>query len=252
LRHGAKRPRPTPVISRRISRSRRRCSPPAIRRRSRCRRCGAADCPESERASIIAALARVLHGDVDGTGAAILSRLEREPEWLDVPALSGALAVVLDRFPEIAGRDALLAALGRTGGRLAHANPLLIALVVEAAVRAGSDADTLASLSAVARDRPYRREEYDALRRVASAIAKVDPAQAAELGARYAALCAEAFAPAVPLGWPIRSAGWRLRPCRVGVGGCNGRGDAPYAREDRGAPSRRVRHRGRDDRSGLG
>ncbi len=167
--------------------------------------------PENERASIIAALARVLQGNADGAGAEILSRLERDADWLDVPALSGSVAIVLDRFPELAGRDELLAALGGAGDRLAHAHPLLLALVIEAAVRAGSDAGTLASLSAVARDRTYRREEYDTLRRVASAIARIDPARGAELGARYAALCVEAYAPAVPLGWPIRSAGRRLR-----------------------------------------
>ena len=128
-----------------------------------------------------------------------------------VPALSGSLAVVLDRFPELPGRDEFLAALGRAGVALAGAHPLLLALVIEAAVRTRSDASTLTALSAVARDRAYRRDEYDALRRVAGAVARIDPARGAELGARYAALCAEAFAPAVPLGWPIRSAGRRLR-----------------------------------------
>ncbi len=167
--------------------------------------------PENERASMIRALARLLQGDADGSDAAILSHLEREPQWLSVPALSGSLAVVLDRFPELPGRDALLAALGRAGAELAGAHPLLLALVIEAAVRTSGDAGTLTALSAVARDRTYRRDEYDALRRVAGAVARIDPAQGAELGARHAALCVEAFAPAVPLCWPLRSAGRRLR-----------------------------------------
>ena len=167
--------------------------------------------PENERASMIRALARLLQGDADGSGAAILSRLEREPQWLSVPALSGSLAVVLDRFPDLPGRDELLAALGRAGAELAGAHPLLLALVIEAAVRTSGDAGTLTALSAVARDRTYRRDEYDALRRVAGAVARIDPAQGAELGARHAALCVEAFAPAVPLCWPLRSAGRRLR-----------------------------------------
>jgi tetratricopeptide (TPR) repeat protein len=157
------------------------------------------------------ALARILQGDVDGNDAVALSQLEREPRLLEVAAISESLAVALDRFAEFEGRDAFLAALGRAPASLASAHPLLLAHAIEAAADARVDAGVLPSLSAVARERAYRRDEHDALRRVAAAAARNDPVAGAELGARYAALCVDTFAPAMPLGWPIRSAGQRLR-----------------------------------------
>lgn len=167
--------------------------------------------PDSARAAIIEALARILQGDVDGNDVVVLSQLEREPGLLDVAAISGPLAAALDRFAEFKGRDAFLAALGRIPAPLASTHALLLALAIEAATEARVEAGVLESLLTVARERAYRRDEHDALRRVAAAAARNDPAAGAELRARYAALCVDTFAPAVPLGWPIRSAGQRLR-----------------------------------------
>jgi predicted O-linked N-acetylglucosamine transferase (SPINDLY family) len=177
---------------------------------------GAADAalqiaPDNARASMIGALARLLQGNSDGSGAAALPPIDREPRWIDSPALSGSLAIALDRFPDLAGRDELLATLGRAPQSLSGAHPLLLALVVEAAARTRPDASVLQILSAAARGRQYGRDDYDALRRMAGAVARIDPGNGGELSERYAALCIEAFAPAVPLGWPIRSAGTRLR-----------------------------------------
>ncbi len=163
--------------------------------------------PDNARAAIIEAVARILQGDVDGNDVVALSQLEREPRLLEVAAISGPLAAALDRFAEFKGRDAFLAALGRAPAPLASAHALLLALAIEAA----TDAGVLASLSTVARERAYRRDEHDALRRVAAAAALIDPIAGADLGARYTALCVDAFAPAIPFGWPIRSAGRRLR-----------------------------------------
>ena len=177
---------------------------------------GAADAalrivPGNKRAIIIATLARLLRGEVDGPDAAILELLERDRRWLEIPAVSGSLVAALDRFPDLPGRSEFLAALGRAPAALARAHPLLLALVIEAEARTLADTGVLEWLTAVARDRSYRRDEYESLRRVAAAVARFDSTSGGELDARYAALCVEAFTPAVPLGWPIRSAGRRLR-----------------------------------------
>jgi tetratricopeptide (TPR) repeat protein len=165
---------------------------------------------DNTRASIIAELAWILQGRVDAGTATILQRVERERAWLDVPAIGTAVAAVLDRYPALSGRAEFLVALAQPPAALATVNPLLLALVIDSAARAGDTAG-LSELATIARARSYRRDEHDALRRIAGALAQVDPNAAEELRARHAALVSEAFAPAVPLVWPIRSAGTRLR-----------------------------------------
>jgi predicted O-linked N-acetylglucosamine transferase (SPINDLY family) len=166
--------------------------------------------PDDAHAAIIATLARLLQGGVDARDTDGLRHFERDRHWLEVPAISGALGAALDRSRDLPGRDGLLAVLASAPAPLAHADPRLLALVIEAAAGTG-DAGKLTALSAVARDRGYQRDEYKALRRIAAAVARFDPAIGAELRARYAALCVEALLPAVPLVWPIRTAGKRLR-----------------------------------------
>jgi len=177
---------------------------------------GAADAalriaPDDPRAAIIATLARLLRGELDEHGAAIFEVLERDRDWLEGSAVSGSVASALDRFPDLPRRSEFLAMLGRVPASLARADPRLLAVVIEAETGRRADSGMLASLSAAARDRTYQRDGYEALRRIAAAIARFDPVIGAELRGRYAALCVEAFTPDVPLGWPIRSAGRRMR-----------------------------------------
>ena len=53
--------------------------------------------------------------------------------------------------------------------------------------------------------------EFDALRRIAVAVARTDAGTGHELGKRLARLCAAAGTPAVPLQWPRRTAGTKTR-----------------------------------------
>ena len=175
---------------------------------------GAADAalriaPGNSHAMTIATLARILLGEADTDRAAILQLLERDRHWLEAPAISGAVAAALERFRDLPGREAFLVTLGRVPESLARAHPLLLALVIEA--EGGRDPAALASLISLARESSYRREDYEALRRIAAAVRRFDPVIGDELRERYAALCSEAFSPAAPIGWPIRSAGPRLR-----------------------------------------
>ncbi len=166
--------------------------------------------PHNARATIIASLARLLQGSDSVDGAVILPLLERDRRWLEMPAIARSLGLALDRHPDLPGRDALLARL-RRAETLARAHPLLLALVIEAEASGGADGVMSASLIGVARERSYRREEHEALRRIAVAVGRFDIAIGNELRERYSRLCIETFNPAVPLGWPIRSAGGRLR-----------------------------------------
>ena len=68
-----------------------------------------------------------------------------------------------------------------------------------------------AALFATARARTYAPADHDALRRIAVAVANFDVATAREFTVAYGALCAAGWAAPVPLSWPRRTAGDRLR-----------------------------------------
>ena len=68
-----------------------------------------------------------------------------------------------------------------------------------------------AALFATARARTYAPADHDALRRIAVAAANFDVATAREFTVAYGALCAAGWAAPVPLSWPRRTAGDRLR-----------------------------------------
>lgn len=167
--------------------------------------------PGNARATIVAAIAAMIQGDGGESGATAFRLLEREPRLLEAPAISGPLAHALDHSPTVPGREAFLASLGRSPERLAGAQPLLLALVLESVPRASVDATARSALTAMARGRAFGPGDHEALRRVAIAVMRIDSVAGRELGTRYAALCAGAFAPSVPNGWPIRSAGERFR-----------------------------------------
>ena len=68
-----------------------------------------------------------------------------------------------------------------------------------------------AELFAAARGRACAPADHDALRRIAAVAAGSGDPAATEFAAAYAALCATAWGAAVPLSWPRRTAGVRLR-----------------------------------------
>jgi protein O-GlcNAc transferase len=141
---------------------------------------------------------------------AVAELLAREPPLLAEPALAGPLAVALDRAPATAARRALLTQLARAPQWLRAAPSLLLALVLEDANAGGAPAG-MPALLAVARERAYAPAEHDALRRMARAARQLDPATGDALAQKYAALCATLFLPPVPLLWPRRTAGARVR-----------------------------------------
>jgi predicted O-linked N-acetylglucosamine transferase (SPINDLY family) len=171
---------------------------------------------DNARAAMIRGVARLMAegaGDDTPPAAAVADAIEREPQLAGVATLAGPLALALDRVPDAPGRDALLARIARTEAAQASAPPLLLALLLEyAAVESATDtAEVRAALIGAARDREYAPADHDALRRIAMAVAHFGAGAAREFAERYAALCASALAAPVPLPWPRRTAGHRLR-----------------------------------------
>ncbi len=172
--------------------------------------------PGDARATLIRAIAAIASGE----GAAepepftqVASTLEREPRFLAVPALADPLAKALEAAPRGPRRDALLEALARLPDALATAPALLATLVLEhlAGAAAAVVADARGVLAGQARERVYADVDRESLRRTAIAAARFDRESAGVLAGRYATLCATAFAPLVPIMWPQRTAGARLR-----------------------------------------
>ncbi len=144
---------------------------------------------------------------------AIAQVLEREPGLASVPTLAAPLALALDRAPGGDARSSLLAWIARRPDLLAQGPLLLAALALEhAASESGDDAALVRdALVAMLRDHPVGRDDLDAWRRAAVAIARFERELAAEFARSYAAWCAASLAPEVPLGWPRRVAGAATR-----------------------------------------
>jgi predicted O-linked N-acetylglucosamine transferase (SPINDLY family) len=134
--------------------------------------------------------------------------LARRTDWLGLPAFSGALALAFER----AGRDdALLdriAAVAEANGAAQRLHPRMHALVCERMAARGAPDDAWFARM-LERDLPA--EEHDALRRATYAAARAGVASAPALARAYASLCATAFGARIPLLWPQRTAGERLR-----------------------------------------
>ena len=167
--------------------------------------------PGNGRAAIVRAIAGILRGDGADSIPAIAGLLGSEPQLLAVPTIAGSLALALDRAADAPGRAELLAGLASSPASLANVPALLLALVVEQLPRTAIDPHAVAAVVTVSRDRQYDAGSHEALRRIALAMMGVDAAVGGALAARYALLCAEAFAVPVPLTWPRRSAGDRTR-----------------------------------------
>src|SRR5205085_11834907 len=85
--------------------------------------------------------------------------------------------------------------------------PLLLALICEQGI-AGTDPGPL---FAAALERSYAASDHDALRRIAAVASTRELDIAPALAQCYASLCQWVFASPVPLPWPRRTAGMRLR-----------------------------------------
>lgn len=174
--------------------------------------------PDGARATVLHAIARLSLGEsVEGAAADVAAALDRQPTLVARPLLMGPLALALDGpVSGSASADALLARIGAIPGAFVAAPPLLLALALERMV--GDPRLAAADLIAAARGLDYRAADHEALRRIARATARLDADAGRELASRYATLCVAAFAPPVPLTWPRRSAGARLRVAAL-VGG---------------------------------
>jgi protein O-GlcNAc transferase len=172
--------------------------------------------PNDARTVLIRGIAALLLDEVpDGSvpTATVAEVFTHEPKFATFATLAGPLALALDHKPSATGRSALLSVLGRLDTAMATAPPLLLALALENAMT-GSAGDTVelrVILSATAHARAYAPADHDALRRIAVAVAHFDAERARELAQRYAALSARGFCAPVPLLWPRRTAGGRLR-----------------------------------------
>jgi predicted O-linked N-acetylglucosamine transferase (SPINDLY family) len=169
--------------------------------------------PPSAYASILHAIAAWTLADpatVDTHVEAIANAIAREPRLLTIPTVAGPLALALDGAPSTAARAALLAQIAGLAQHLAKAPALMLALVVEQAVtKAPGDATALLFELAAARN--YAAGDHEALRRIALAATTGGSRSASTLRECYAALCAGVFAASIPLLWPQRTAGARLR-----------------------------------------
>jgi hypothetical protein len=129
---------------------------------------------------------------------------------MSIPSVAGPLALSLDYLPRGGERDRL----GQSGCRSCDESgdamtmpPLLLALICERSV---SDAKPVA-LFAGALERSYVATDHDALRRIARAAAIAESEFAPGLAQCYASLCLWAFRSPMPLPWPRRTVGTRLR-----------------------------------------
>ena len=172
--------------------------------------------PDNARASMIGGVARLLLGVASNgvlPAAVVAEAIRREPQLASVTTLAGPLALALDVARDASQRGMLLACVARMPAALASVPPLLHALALE--YSAGTDeADAeyvREALVAEARARRYAPTDHDALRRIAVTTTEFDAVAARELAAAYAALCATGWAAPVPLLWPRRTAGDRLR-----------------------------------------
>lgn len=160
--------------------------------------------PRDARAALILAVARVCAGS--GTPAIddLVVRIGAEPQLVDRAEVGRAIARSLDHTGTGESSARIAAALAPRARELPV--PLLARIAEHVQDRVHLDA-----IAAAVRDRTVAATEHDALRRLALAFARHDRDVAAVLARRYAELCTKAFAPSVPLPWPVRTSGAALR-----------------------------------------
>ena len=173
--------------------------------------------PGDIRAEAIAGIsALMLAPDEVGSAAQrVVDALTRDAGLLSVLTLAGPLALALDRMLDMPEKSKLLDHVGRTAIATSSASAmpaLLLALACERAVEPTATAGNVrALLFAAARMREYTPADHEALRRIAHAARFAEGSDEPALAQSYAKLCTTAFASTVPLLWPRRTAGARLR-----------------------------------------
>ena len=131
--------------------------------------------------------------------------LTRDVSLVRVAAVAGPLALALDRVPDSAERRALVTAIAAIAATNADAVAAMPALLVAQAVEHGGSG--VRSIIDVAAARGYVHGDHEALRRIARAARIADPAAAATLAQLHSRICAQHFGAALPLLWPLRTAG---------------------------------------------
>lgn len=178
---------------------------------------GAADAalalePGNARARAIVALARIALRDAGASFDHLRTALIAQPGLLEVPELCEALALVLDGESDASGHDALFATIAPHAERLPLA---LCARTAEGMLASAKGVEAFVNareIVAVASQRTAASDDIDALRRLALVAWRCNDAHTATIFAeRHAAVCHAKFAPPVPLLWPRRTAGARLR-----------------------------------------
>src|SRR2546425_5135924 len=170
---------------------------------------------DDPRAQAIVAIASLSSTDDAQSAQTIAHLLARDAGLLAVPSIAGTLAQVLDDAPSGTARAAIVDATIAADPAATHvaAMPaLLLALVAERLAEASPvAADARARWGAAMLARAWAARDHDALRRVAFAIGEFASQSGRELGQHYAALCERVERPSVPLVWPRRTRGNRLR-----------------------------------------
>jgi len=172
--------------------------------------------PGDVRAEFIAGVAALVvgGGDVDAAAGRVDAALARDPALVGVPTLAAPLALAVDRAAP-ASRAALVEQVIRAADAAAIIAPMPAPLLALACERAAEEktiaAATRAALFGRASSHGYAAADHDVLRRIALAAARADAAEAPVLARRHAELCAATFGSPVPLSWPRRTAGDRLR-----------------------------------------
>ncbi len=165
--------------------------------------------PGEHRARVIAAVSVPTDAAIDVALLATLALRDAAP--FAAPPIALALSRRWNAHPGAAGSAALAAALAP------HVDALPWSLLVPLARIAFAGDSTPGSnlreaLVRIALERGIGAADVDALRELARiAYGAGDPAAAAAFAERYARHCAQMFAPAYSLTWPVRAAGDRLR-----------------------------------------
>jgi predicted O-linked N-acetylglucosamine transferase (SPINDLY family) len=163
------------------------------------------------RARAVHAIAR--YADGQGERAQRIAALEAlldDPAWLGIPALGGSLALVLERSPPPGELIDRIAAAARAAGVADRLYPRLHALVCERIAARGMAPDDEAWFSRML-ERALAADDHDALRRTARAAFHARSTAAVRLAQAYAGVCTAALGGTMPLLWPHRTAGARMR-----------------------------------------
>ena len=143
-------------------------------------------------------------------GATVVDLLQREPTLWRESSLMTSLASALDSAADPATDPGIRFTLARLAGAQDVAADLpspLLATLIEAVQDAPA---MVATLAPAVMSRTFEYPELETLRRLARAVCGSAPELGAVLLRNYANLCAR-LPRSVPLQWPLRSAGSRLR-----------------------------------------